>query len=129
MTMDFTNKWTKIEERAKSLLEQITGTAVVEYTTSKMIITDIPIKQISINGKQSEWHGLNQTIEYNLLGCTDDSVAIKYSLFGYDFIEQMYFINEDTYWIYSGSAKLTENSHTREFFVRVKPIKSGKTNE
>ena len=119
LTMEFTKQWSNIEPRAMAFLEQTTGTSITEVTKKYIAISDTN-KTLTINGKQLEWPATNEKTTYKLLGCTEDSVVIEYHLFNQHFINQLHFPNKNTYWVYTGSALLTNNAHTREYFVRIK---------
>ncbi len=118
LTMSFNRRWANIEERAMSLLNQTTGTATVNYLQNELVLSDIPSRKITINGEQFDWNGTNQTVHYEVLGCTEKMVSIKYRLFDNDFIVTLNFQADDIYWVYSGHPELTENAHTREYFER-----------
>jgi hypothetical protein len=118
MTMEFNNKYSPTEPKNSELLPQITGTLTTEYTENNIIFTDIPSRKISIHGKEREWKGINETVSYVLLGCTDSTVAIKYSLYNTEFISQLYFQDKNTYWEYLGNTNPVMNAHSREYFVR-----------
>ena len=123
-TMDYTSKWIKLEEKRLEFYEQIFGVQLVEYLEEKYIIHEIPKYKITIEGKEYDWSGEKEIVPYTFLGCTSKQVAIEYELFGHEWIATFNFIDDDMYWIYTGSPNM-ENSHTREFFKRVKsPNKS-----
>ncbi|GAB1265141.1 hypothetical protein NBRC116492_19500 [Aurantivibrio infirmus] len=116
--MEFNDNWANIEERSREFHSQITGTTSIEYTGRQMIISHIPIRKIVVNGKEMDWHGTNEKVEYQIFGCTKNTVAIKYRIFDQDFISLLNFENDDLYWEYSGRVELTGNAHIREYFVR-----------
>ena len=121
--MEFNKKWSNIEPKAMAFLEQITGNSITEYTQDKIIITGNK-KIITINGKQHEWPAINEVTTYKLLGCTKDSVVIEHNLYEQHFIDQLYFPNKDTFWVYTGNTWATNNAHAREYFVRITNSKS-----
>src|SRR5687767_8336958 len=110
MTMEFNNKFSAAEPKNSELLPQITGTATIEFTKKKLIFTDIPSRKIVIHGKESEWAGTNEAVSYMLLGCTDSTIAIKYSLYNTEFISQLYFQDANTYWEYLGNTNPVINA-------------------
>lgn len=118
MTMRFTDKWAKIENRSFEFLKQITGTAEIEYQKNKMILTEIPKRNIIVNGKTMPWEGTNETVAFEVLGCTNNGIAIKYNMSGIEYINLLYFENNDTYWEYAGRPEFTGSAHIREYFVR-----------
>ncbi len=119
LTIEFNKKWSNIEQKAMSFIEQTIGTSITEISKNQITFFDTK-KTVTINGKQYDWPAINETTTYKLLGCTEDSVVIEYNIFGQHFISQLFFPNEDTYWLYSGNTRLTNNAHTREYFVRMK---------
>ena len=59
-----------------------------------------------------------ENIGFNVLGCTDNSIVLKYERNGQTKISQLHFENENTYWEYMGVAGKDGNSHIREYYTR-----------
>ena len=118
LTMEFNNRLSSAEPKVRELLPQITGTVAVEFTDREMKFTDVPSRKIVIHGKESEWTGLNETVDYDLLGCTESVVVIRFSLYGAEMISKLHFEDRNTYWEYLGDTNPVINAHAREYFVR-----------
>jgi len=116
-TLEFIERWAKIEPKSLDFIKQVTGTMHTEYTKESMKITD-ESRQIEVNGKLVNWEGTKEDVAFEVLGCTDDQVVLKYELFDQDFITVLNFESENIYWVYAGSPGFTGNAHYREFFVR-----------
>lgn len=116
-TLEFIKLWVKMEPKSLDFTKQIIGTMHISYDEKSLKISDIS-RQIKVNGKLSIWGGTEEIVAYELLGCTDNQVVLKYELFDQEVIYILNFENEDTYWIYVGTPSFSGNAHYREFFVR-----------
>lgn len=114
----FNDSHAVIEDRAKEFRSQIIGRSTVTYTSERVTLEMDDIQQVTINGVAFPWDSSPMTGPYEVLGCTDDVVALKISYNGVVLINTLNFENENTYWVYEGTAGGTGNQHTREYFVR-----------
>lgn len=119
-TMEFTQKWVNLEPKRLEFYSQIFGVQQIEYLEGKFIIDEIPRYKITIEGEEYDWGGEKEIVDYELLGCTSNQISIKFNLYNMEWIEVLNFINENMYWIYTGSQNM-ENGHTREYFERINP--------
>ena len=120
LTMEYTKSYAKMPQHTYEFYNQIMGTQSVIYTKNEMTLKDIEKRQIKIKGKSYDWHSENETVTYKNLGCTDNFISLKYTLNNTEFISLLNFVDDDTYWIYTGSPLLGDVSNTREYFKRVK---------
>ena len=118
MSRDFNISRSLIEESTREFRDQIIGKSSVTYIDSVVSFTFEKTPEIVIQGKIYPWDLSNITSAYEVLGCTENQMVMKWSAFDTDFITTLNFENDNVYWIYEGMPNGTGNDHTREYFVR-----------
>ena len=118
MSRDFNISRSKIEERTREFRDQIIGKSSVTYIDSVVNFTYKKIPEIVIQGKKYPWDSFDITSAYEVLGCTENQLVMKWSAFDTNFITTLNFENDSVYWVYEGMPNGTGNDHTREYFVR-----------
>ena len=120
LTNKFNDERAIIDEKTREFRAQLVGKSTVEYRKGEVSMTMPPSNKIIIQGKTYPWDSSQMRSKYSLLGCTKNSVMIKYEAFGSSSIYKLNFESADIYWVYDGQAGGNGNDHTREYFTRVK---------
>jgi hypothetical protein len=120
LTMAYTKSYAKMPKHTYEFLNQIMGTQSVIYTKDEITLKDIEKRKIKIKGEIHDWHGGNETAKYANLGCIDNFISLRYTVYDTDFISLLNFVDNDTYWVYTGSPLVGDALNTREYFKRVK---------
>ena len=120
LSKSFNDERAVIEERTKEFRSQLIGKSTVTYTKDTVSLEMEPIDKVVIQGKEYPWDSSPMTSPYKVLGCTENTIVIKFSAGDTPFINKLNFENKNTYWVYEGQANGTGNDHTREYFVRAK---------
>ncbi|WP_102798843.1 hypothetical protein [Bowmanella denitrificans] len=116
----FNKKWANIEDKAWSFMIQTQGIEVIKYNGENKMSINSPEIEIKVGEKKMKRPPSEERITFNVLGCTSKSIAMQYERYGEKKISQLHFENEDTYWVYMGSAGTDGNSHIREYYTRNK---------
>lgn len=104
-----------MEERTASFLRQSMGRLNVTFTAST-VVWHMPNYDTTIEGKKHSLVGFDESHPYELLGSTENTVAIrtKEPVSGAEIIYVYTFEGPDKMWVYVS----TLGSHLREYFVR-----------
>lgn len=121
--IEFNDRWAKGEKRFRFIHEQAQGKTTVEYRDDgemSYIMEPREMERPSHSGKEKiEIPGFKEETKYEILGCTDRKIAIKYKLRGTQILTLLYFHGNNKYFEYKGDPRLSGHDHIREYFVRV----------
>ena len=115
LSMQFNHERAKFEQKTELFLSQILGNLTITFTKNTVGLEMPNIETQTAEGKKNQLVGFSETHTYNLLGATENSLAIKSieSVTGNESITVYNFEGNNTMWVYSGT------SHLREYFVRI----------
>ena len=114
----FNKRWANVEDKAWSFMTQTQGYEVIAYKGNNEMTISSPKMEIKIGAKKMERPASKEHLNFNVLGCTDKSIVLKFERNGKEQIAQLFFENDDTYWTYMGTADGSGNSHIREYYTR-----------
>lgn len=116
----FNKQWANVEDKAWSFMIQTQGIEVINFNGKNEMNVHSPEIELKMGKKTMKRPASEERINFNVLGCTINSIAIQYERYGKKEISQLHFENEDTYWVYMGTAGTGGNSHIREYYTRNK---------
>jgi len=117
----FNKKWAKIDDRAWTFMSQTQGYETIIFNNNnKEMLISTPEIEVKIGEKSMKLPSNEEQISFNILGCTDKSIVLKYERYGKTHISQLQFENANTYWEYMGSSGSDGNSHIREYYTKTK---------
>ena len=118
--IDFNQTWANVEPNAWQFLLQNQGLEIIEYKANNHMVINTPEVELTMGDKKITSSASTENINFNVLGCTENSVVIAYERYGQVQISQLHFEDKDTYWMYMGEAGRSGNGHIREYYTRVK---------
>lgn len=118
LTMAYTDQYAKLPQDTYQFLNQSVGNMTISFTDETILIEN-PATTIEIDDYTIEWGGTSDRSAFELIGCTDNSVAGKFNINGMDMLTTFHLVDENTYWVYLGQSAQAEAWNTREFFTRV----------
>ena len=121
LTMRFARERSKMEDKTILFLDQMMGRMNLVFTPS-IVSSEMPDWQSeSLDGAKANLVGFRESHQYKVLGATADQVAVDSlePVTGRRKITVYTFDNEDTMWVYVGSAS-SQKMNIREYFVRIK---------
>ena len=116
----FNKKWANIDKKAWSFMIQTQGQEVIEFNNSNEMLISTPEIEIKMREKTIKLPKTTEKIKFNILGCTNQSIVLKYDRYGQAQITQLHFDDSSTYWEYMGVSGSDGNSHIREYFTKTK---------
>jgi hypothetical protein len=88
----------------------------------KTMRDEFPDMTIETNGKKSPFKGTGRSVDYEVLGSDEDSIAVLLkNYYGRDRIEHYHFVDRDLFWVYSEESTYPTlpDLNFREYFRRV----------
>ena len=121
LTMAFARDRAKLEDKTLRLLDQMMGRMTVTFTTTRVASHMPDWQSEDIEGKKSNFVGINEVSPYRLLGSNDTQVVIASiePVTRRRVIALYNFEDENTMWVYLGGPTFPQ-MNIREYFVRVK---------
>lgn len=116
----FNKKWANVDANAWSFMMQTQGHEVIEFNDKNEMLITTPEIKFEMGTKKMTLPAKKELITFDIIGCTENSIALKYERYGKAHITQMHFEKEHTFWQYMGSTGSDGNSHIREFYVKAK---------
>ena len=116
----FNKKWANIEDKAWSFMTQTQGHEVIEFNDMKEMIIVTPKIEIKVGDRSMKVPAKREQINFDVLGCTDKSIVLKYERAGKARISKLHFDNNNTFWEYMGVSGSDGNSHIREYYTKTK---------
>jgi hypothetical protein len=116
----FNKRWANVDSKAWSFMLQTQGHELIEYKSSKEMVISSPEIEIKIGDKKMMRPSSEEHMNFNVLGCTENNIVLKYEQNDKVQISTLYFENKDTYWVYMGKVGSDGNSHIREYYMRNK---------
>ncbi|MCC2616302.1 hypothetical protein LJ739_08620 [Aestuariibacter halophilus] len=114
----FNKRWANVDPDAWSFMTQTQGHEVIDFTTKGTMMISTPEIDLSMGDKTIKMPAKHELIPYDILGCTETSIVLKYDRYGETRISQLHFDSADTYWAYMGTAGGDGNSHIREYYTK-----------
>jgi hypothetical protein len=121
LTMRFAKERAKMEDKSMLFLDQMMGRLTLVFTPTE-VSAEMPDWQSQpVGGVKSQHVGFRESHRYNVLGGTEDQVAVDSPelVTGRQRITVYNFEGPDTMWIYLGGASFPK-LNMREYFVRIK---------
>ena len=111
----FNEEHVRLEEQTASFLRQSMGRLNVTFSASS-VVWRMPNFEATIGGEKHSIVGFDESHPYEILGSTEDTVAIrtKEPVSGAEVIYLYTFEGPDKMWVYVS----TLGAHLREYFVR-----------
>lgn len=116
----FNKKWANIDDKPWSFMTQTQGHEVIIFNNMKQMFISTPEIEIKMGARKIKLPPKKEKINFNILGCTDKSVVLKYERYDKAQISELHFENDNTYWEYMGSSDADGNSHLREYYTKIK---------
>ncbi|NQZ80884.1 MAG: hypothetical protein HRT52_07690 [Colwellia sp.] len=116
----FNKKWANIDKRAWSYMSQTQGYETIIFKDNKQMFVSTPEIAMKMGDKVMQLPSKEEQISFNVLGCTDNSIVLKYNRYGKTHISHLQFENDNTYWEYMGTSDSDGNSHIREYYTKTK---------
>jgi len=116
----FNMRWANVDTRAWSFMVQTQGRELIEYKNSNEMVISFPEIEIKIGDKKMERPASKELVNFNILGCSEKNIVLKYERNGKTHLSNLHFENKDTYWVYMGKVGSDGNSHIREYYTRNK---------
>jgi hypothetical protein len=113
----FNKKWAKIDDRAWAFMSQTQGYETILFNNKEMLIST-PEIEVKVGEKSMKLPSKEEQISFNVLGCTDKSIVLKYERYGKIHISQLQFDSDNTFWEYMGTPDSDGNSHIREYYTK-----------
>ncbi len=114
----FNKQWANVENKPWSYMTQTQGHESINFTGKNEMVISSPATAIKMGNRTIEHPASEERITFDILGCTEKSIALQYKRYGKTEISQLHFENENTYWIYMGAAGSDGNSHIREYYTK-----------
>lgn len=115
----FNRQWAHIEDKAWAYMMQTQGKEIINYQTDNVMVITSPEMVISMAGQNITQASSEEKIKFDVLGCTPQSIVIKYERYSQVNISHLQFENDNTYWEYMGTANNSGNSHIREYYTKI----------
>ena len=119
LTMAFTRKHAKLEERTDHFLDQMMGRLTIRFDGTR-VAYNLPDWDADIKGKQHHMAGFREASDYQVLFCNDSTIVMKarQPFTNKEAVTVYNFVDTDTAWVYQGSADQgTPDLNIREYFV------------
>lgn len=116
----FNMKWANIEDRPWSFMSQTQGFETIIFSSNNEMLISTPEIEVKIGEKVMKRPPHEEKISFDVLGCTDNNIVLKYERYGKARISQLHFENDNTFWEYMGVAGRDGNSHIREYYTKTK---------
>jgi hypothetical protein len=113
----FNEQRAQLEERTADFLRQLYGRLTVTFAAGS-VAWRMPGLEVTVEGERRELAGFVESHPYEVLGSTQDTVAIRTRepVSGTEVIYLYTFEGPDKMWVYVGKQGL----HLREYFVRAR---------
>jgi len=115
----FNQKWARVDDKAWAFMSQTQGHETIIFNEKEMLIST-PEIVVKVGDKSMKLPAKDEQVTIKVLGCTDNSIVLKYERYGEEHISQLQFENTNTYWEYMGSSGSDGNSHIREYYIKTK---------
>jgi hypothetical protein len=116
----FNVKWANVEDKPWSYMSQTQGYETIIFNSNNEMLISTPAIEVKIGEKVMKMPSKSEQISFDVLGCTDKDIVLKYERYGKVRISQLHFDNADTYWEYMGVSGRDGNSHIREYYTKTK---------
>lgn len=111
-SIDFNDEHGNLKKEARDVMRQLLGTTTFVYDADSYVVESPAQRITGVTGKVVELDASRERRPYEVLGATDEQVAIKHEgAFGEE-IRILHF-EDGCFWIY------VELNHTREYFERI----------
>ena len=114
----FNKTWANVEERAWAYMLQTQGLEHIVFAPDGQMIIRTPGFELKMGERTIPRPSQEEKINFDVLGCTEKSIVIKYERYGSERISQLHFDSDDSYWVYMGTPGSDGNSHIREFYYK-----------
>ncbi|NOU51441.1 hypothetical protein HG263_12965 [Pseudoalteromonas sp. JBTF-M23] len=116
----FNKKWANVGDKAWSFMIQTQGYEVIEFNNANKMHISTPEIEVKMGEKKMKLPAKEEHIKFDILGCTHQSIVLKYERYGKAQLTQLHFEKDNTYWEYMGTSDGDGNSHVREYYNKVK---------
>lgn len=116
--INFNKQWANIEKPAWNFMLQSQGLEKIEFTSTRKMIIRTEKSAIIMGSKTIERPSTTEVLDFEVLGCTPQSMVIQYTRHEKPQISQLQFENDNTYWEYMGKPGRSGNGHIREYYTK-----------
>lgn len=116
----FNKKWANVGAKPWSFMIQTQGLEVIKFTADNEMFISSPEVELKMGERKMKLPSSEERVKFDILGCTNNSIVLKYERNGKVGVSELHFENDDSYWVYMGRAGADGNSHIREYYTRNK---------